>query len=150
MSGQSCIFCKIAKGEVSAHKIYEDKEFLAFLDINPNVYGMTILVTKEHYPSYLFGVAEDVYERMMETARKVARLLDEKLDVQRTAMVMEGMGINHAHIKLYPLHGLDENFQEMWSEDRVYFDKYPGYVTTKLGPEAEQDELETLAEKIRD
>ncbi len=145
----SCIFCKIVRGEISSHNVYEDDEFMAFLDVNPNVKGMAVLITKEHYQSYLFEIPEDVYERMMKTARKVAKLLDNTLGVQRTAIVMEGMGINHAHIKFYPLHGIDKKFKEMWSEDRVYFEDYPGYVTTKLGPEGDSDDLAGLAEKIR-
>lgn len=143
-----CVFCKIISGEIPSHKVYEDGEFLAFLDINPNTEGMTVLVTKRHYPSYAFELPADVYEQLMKTAKKVAKLLDKKLGVQRTAMVMEGMGVNHAHLKLHPLHGIkDREFGE--TEDHVYFEKYPGYLTTKLGPEADQKKLKKLAEKIQ-
>lgn len=145
-----CIFCKIVSGEVPSYKVYEDENHLAFLDINPNTEGMTVLVTKRHYPSYVFEIPDDVYERLMETAKKVVKLLDKKLGVKRTAMVLEGMGVNHAHLKFYPLHGLDEKFQEMWIKDRVYFENYPGYITTKLGPDADFEELRKLAEKIRE
>lgn len=143
-----CVFCKIVSGEIPSFKVYEDEEFLAFLDINPNTCGMTVLITKKHYHSYVFDLPDDIYTRFMNTARKVAKLLDETLGVQRTAMVMEGMGVDHAHLKFYPLHGLDEKFQEMWAKDRVYFENYPGYVTTKLGPRADSNKLEKLAGKI--
>jgi len=61
---------------------------------------------------------------------------------------MEGMGVNHAHIKLYPLHGLEEKFKEMWGEEKIFLDKYPGYLTTQLGPQADFEELKQLAEKL--
>ena len=147
---EDCIFCKIVKGEIPCFKVYEDKDFLAFLDINPNTKGMTIVVTKKHYPSYVFNMPEEVYEKFMKTVKKIAKILDKVLDVKRTAMVMEGMGINHAHIKLYPLHGLEEEFKEIWAEEKAFFDKYKGYITTQLGPRADDKKLEELAKKIRD
>jgi len=44
-----CIFCKIVKGEIPAFKVYEDNDFLAFLDINPISVGHTLLIPKKHY-----------------------------------------------------------------------------------------------------
>ena len=48
-----CVFCKIAKGEIPADKIYEDDDFFAFLDINPVNPGHTLVVPKNHYEKYL-------------------------------------------------------------------------------------------------
>jgi len=59
------------------------------------------------------------------------------------------MGVNHIHVKLYPLHGLKEKFTEMWGKEKVYFDIYPGYLTTQLGPQKPIDDLNKVAEKIR-
>jgi len=146
---KDCLFCKIVKGEISAQRIWENKEFLAILDINPNTKGMTLVLTKKHYPSYVFKMPESVYKRFLVAAKKVGKLLDKKLNVQRTAMVMEGMGVNHAHIKLYPLHGIRKNFREIWHPKKVYFEKYPGYLTTQTGKMAKDNELEKLAKKIR-
>jgi diadenosine tetraphosphate (Ap4A) HIT family hydrolase len=64
-------------------------------------------------------------------------------------MVMEGMGVNHVHIKLYPLHGIDKKFKEIWAKDERYFETYQGYVMTVLGPKADMTELNKLAKKIR-
>ena len=149
MTDPDCVFCKIASGQWNCARIWEDDRFLAFLDIYPNVRGMTLVVTKEHYPSYAFNLSDDVYADFLAAAKEVALLLDRALRVHRTAMVMEGMGINHAHIKLYPLHGLSGEFAEMWGDERIYFEKYEGYVSTLLGPPADTNELERLAAKIR-
>jgi histidine triad (HIT) family protein len=144
------VFCKIVKGEIPSFKIWEDDEFLAILDINPNVEGMTVLLSKDHYPSYIVeSMDEELFSRMFVAAKKVAKLLDKALGTKRTAIVMEGLGINHAHVKLYPVYGLTEEFQEMWAKDKVYFEKYPGYITTQLGPQADFAKLAALAEKIK-
>jgi len=58
------------------------------------------------------------------------------------------MGINHAHIKLYPLYGLKNTFKEMWAKDKIYFKKYENYISTQLGPKKSFEELKKLAEKI--
>ncbi|OYT41455.1 MAG: diadenosine tetraphosphate hydrolase [Candidatus Aenigmarchaeota archaeon ex4484_224] len=146
---KDCIFCKIVNGEIDSAKIWEDNEFLAILDINPNMKGMTLLITKKHYDSYVFDMPKDVYQRFLLAARKVAKILEKGLNVKRVAMVMEGLGINHAHIKLYPLHGLKEKFEEKWSKERVFFKEYPGYLTTQLGPRVNLEELKKLAKEIR-
>ena len=88
------------------------------------------------------------YAQFFLAARDVAEILKKALGVKRVAIVVEGMGINHAHIKLYPLYGLENTFQEMWSKDRVFFENYEGYITTELGPKAEMSDLKKLAEKI--
>lgn len=144
-----CVFCRIARGDQDSAKIWEDGEFLAILDINPNTKGMSLVLTKRHYDSYAFGLPEDVYERLMLAARRVSKILETGLGVNRVAMVMEGMGVNHAHVKLYPLHGLAGQFKEKWAKERVFFDKYEGYVSTQLGPQAGIPGLKGLAEEIR-
>ena len=109
---ENCIFCKIVKGKVPCHKIYEYDDYLAFLDIHPNTKGMTLIVPKTHYHSDAFDMPKEAYINLMLISKKIAKLLEKKLNVKRVAMVMEGMGIDHIHIKLYPLHGLKDKFIE--------------------------------------
>jgi diadenosine tetraphosphate (Ap4A) HIT family hydrolase len=146
---EGCAFCEIAKGERDCVKIWEDEEFLAILDVNPNTKGMALVLTKQHYDSYAFDMCDDVYRRFMLAAKDVAKTLERGLNVKRVAMVIEGMGVNHAHVKLYPLHGLNERFQETWAKERVFFEKYEGYITTQLGPRANVSELKKLGENIK-
>ena len=146
---ENCIFCKITKGEIESVKIWENDKFVAILDVNPNTKGMTSVLTKEHYDSYAFDMPDAVYSEFMIAAKKVAKMLEKGLNITRISMVMEGMGINHAHIKLYPLHGVTEKFKEMWAKDKVYFDSYEGYISTQLGPKADLEELKKIAEEIR-
>ncbi len=144
-----CIFCMIVKGEVDSAKIWEDKDFLAILDIMPNTKGMTLVLTKKHYDSYAFDMPDDVYSKFLLVTKKVSSILEDGLKVKRVAMVMEGMGVNHAHIKLYPLHGVEKEFKEIWAKAKVYFEKYEGYISTQTGPQKSIDKLKKLAERIR-
>lgn len=144
-----CIFCKIAQKQIETAAFWEDNEFIAILDINPNTPGMSLVITKNHYDSYAFDMPEDVYMRFMQASKHVAKILERGLQVKRVAMVMEGLGINHAHIKLYPLHGLKDTFIETWAPERVFFEKYTGYISTQLGPQAKLEELKKLAEKLK-
>jgi len=146
---KKCIFCKIAKDEIDSAKIWEDKEFLAILDTNPNTKGMTLLLTKRHYGSYAFDMPEKVFQKFMLASRKVAKILERGLNVSRIAIVIEGVGIDHVHIKLYPLHGVRKEFKEMWAKKKVFFDKYEGYISTQLGPPVALLELKELAEEIK-
>ena len=146
---ENCIFCKIANGKIPSVKVWEDENYLAILDINPNVEGMTLVLPKKHYDSDATDMADEDYSELMLTAKKVAKILEKGLEVKRVAIVIEGMGVNHVHIKLYPIHGIDEKFEEMWAEDKIYFDKYKGYISTQLGPQKSKEELEKIAEKIR-
>ena len=149
MTDPNCIFCKIVKGEIPSFKIYEDKDFIAILDLFPNTKGMALVLTKEHFDSYAADMEDDIYAKFFLSAKKISKLLDEKLNVKRTALVMEGMGINHAHIKLYPLHGLESSFKEILSKDNVYFEEYQGYITTQLGPKASDEELTRLRDLFK-
>lgn len=146
-----CVFCKIVTNQIPSFKIWEDKEFLAFLDINPNTKGTTILATKKHYPSYLFShLPEKKYLNMMKAVRIVSLLLKKSLKVKRTGMVFDGTGMNHAHIKLYPIHGLKAEFGKQKLEPpKVFFKKTAGYITSQIGPQADFEELKKLADQIR-
>lgn len=144
----NCVFCKIVKGEIDSAKIWEDDKFLAILDINPNTKGMTLVLTKEHFDSYAFDMQEDVYAAFFSAAKKAARMLEKALNVKRVALVMEGTGVNHSHIKLYPLYGLEEKSTIAETKDKVFFENYPGYISTQLGPAVDIKELKKLAEEI--
>lgn len=146
---ENCVFCKIIKGEIGAARIWEDDKFLAILDTFPNTKGMALVLPKTHYDSNAFDLSGEIYSEFFLAAKKTAKMMEKGLDVHRVALVMEGMGVNHAHIKLYPLYGTEEKFKGTWSKTRVCFEKYEGYVSTQLGPAADPEELKRLAEKIR-
>ena len=56
------VFCKVVSGEFTSYKIYEDDKHLAILDLYPNVKGMTLIITKEHYESYAADMGDEAVE----------------------------------------------------------------------------------------
>lgn len=147
----NCIFCKIAKGELPAHKIWEDKKYLAFLSIFPNTEGFSVVIPKKHYGSYAFGASDKVLRDLIAASKKVAKLLDKKLkDVGRTGMIFEGYGVDHLHAKLFPMHGTKaKNWKLRASKVNKYFQKYEGYISSHDYKHANDAKLKKLAEKIR-
>jgi len=147
-----CIFCKIASGEESSHKIWEDEKHLAFLSIFPNTDGFSVVITKEHNPSYAFDNSDEILSGLVLAAKKVAKLIDAKLpDVGRTGMILEGFGVDHLHAKLFPMHGTEKvgEWQPIKSNVDKFFDKYEGYISSHDYKRADDAKLELLAQKIR-
>ncbi len=152
-SEKECIFCKIVKGELPCHKIWEDEKHLAFLSIYPNTDGFTVLITKEHYPSYAFDLSDNVLKDLIIAAKKVAKLLDKKLeDVGRTGLIFEGFGIDHVHAKLFPMHGTAnmKKWKPIKSNVNKFFEKYEGYISSHDYKRVDDKKLAELAKKIRE
>ena len=147
-----CIFCQIVRGEVPSHKIWEDKKHLAFLSSHPNTEGFSVVITKKHYPSYIFDLPENVLVGLILAAKQVAKLLDAKLeDVGRTGMIFEGFGVDHIHAKLFPMHGTKmAEWTPVKSNVDKYFDKYEGYISSHDHKRADDAQLANLAKKIRE
>jgi diadenosine tetraphosphate (Ap4A) HIT family hydrolase len=149
----NCVFCEIAKGELSCHKIWEDRNFMAFLSIFPNTQGFSVVIPKKHYSSYAFDLPDKVLNDLVLASKKVAKLLDSRLkDVGRTGLMFEGFGVNHVHSKLFPMHGtgkLKKKWKPQKSKIEKYFRKYEGYISSHDSKRADDTELEKLAKKIR-
>jgi histidine triad (HIT) family protein len=148
----NCIFCKIIKGEAPSHKIWEDEKHLAFLSIFPNTEGFAVVITKEHYPSDIYTLPEDILSELTLAAKKVGTLLNSKLDdVGRTGLIYEGFGVDHVHAKLFPMHGTKMNeWKAIKSNVDKYFETYEGYISSHDYKRADDDKLASLAKKITD
>ena len=115
---------------------------MAFLDIMPNVKWQTLLVPKNHYDSDLFQIDDEkFYGRLMAATKEVIDMLKKSLKVQRVWMIMEWMWVNHLHLKLYPMYGLGEDWEQIEVRSHVFFDRYPGYLTTEMWDQADMEEL---------
>ncbi|MBY0110456.1 HIT family protein [Patescibacteria group bacterium] len=149
----SCIFCKIVKGEAPSHTIWEDEKHLAFLSIFPNTPGFSVVVTKEHYGSYVFDLPDEVYAGLLRAAKTVGKKIDATLpDVGRTGLLAEGFGVDHAHVKLFPMHGTKDmgEWKPIESKRTEFYEVYPGYLSSHDAARADDGELAELAKKIRD
>ena len=102
---ENCIFCKIIKGDIPCMKIWEDDNFLAFLDINPVTEGMTLVIPKEHKDSNVFNNQNKDICDLTSAAKKVVNILENKLPIERVGLVFEGIEVEHLHAKLIPIKG---------------------------------------------
>jgi len=147
---KDCIFCQIVKGKAPCHKIWEDKKHLAFLSIFPNTEGFSVVIPKKHYGSYAFNAPEKVLKDLVLAAKKVGKILDSKLkDVARTGLIMEGYGVDHLHVKLFPMHGTKaKNWKPTPSNVNKYFKKYESYISSHDYKREDDEKLARLAKKI--
>jgi histidine triad (HIT) family protein len=97
----NCIFCKIIAGEIPAAKIYEDEDFMAFLDINPIEKGHTLLIPKKHY-QWMQDVPDEIISSIFVKAKKLMLNLKDKLDCYYVQIAVEGKDVPHFHIHLIP------------------------------------------------
>lgn len=153
-----CIFCEIASGKIKPlgnAMIYEDEEFMAWLSPFPNTEGFTVVIPKKHYDSDVLRMPDKDLNKFVLVSKKVSQMLENYFeDVGRVGLIMEGTGINHAHIKLFPMHGTEYMKKGEWrqvsSGVNTHFEKYSGYIMSNDGPKADFSELEKLAKKIRE
>jgi histidine triad (HIT) family protein len=94
-----CIFCKIIKGEIPSYKVYEDQNFLAFLDINPESPGHVQVIPKGHF-RYVWDVPNA--GEYFEVAKKVALAQRKAFDTEWILSKIVGDEVEHAHIWVFP------------------------------------------------
>ncbi len=103
----SSIFTKIINGEIPSYKVAENDEFYAFLDINPNAKGHTLVVPKKEV-NKLFDLEEDAYNSLMSYSRKIAIALEEAVPCKRIGMAVIGLEVPHVHVHLIPLQEMED------------------------------------------
>jgi histidine triad (HIT) family protein len=96
------IFSKIAAGEIPCHRIAENEEFFAFLDIRPLAEGHTLVIPKQE-TDYLFDLDNEMLGRMMIFVKTVARALEQAIPCKRIGLTVIGLEVPHAHIHLIPI-----------------------------------------------
>jgi histidine triad (HIT) family protein len=126
-----CIFCKIAKGEIPSYKLYEDEDYMAFLDINPRNQGHSLVIPKKHY-RWVWDVADA--GRYFEVVRKVAKSLQKAIGTEWIVSVVIGDEIAHAHVQLIP---------------RFKGDGHGSLLDLNKIKKIPKEEMEKIAEKIR-
>lgn len=100
-NGMNCIFCKIIKGEIPANKIYEDENFLAFLDINPVKKGHTLIIPKTHI-TWMHEADDSVIEKTFVLTKKMMKHFIEKLPCDYVQVVVVGHDVPHFHVHIIP------------------------------------------------
>ena len=124
------IFTKIINGEIPCYKIYEDDKTFAFLDINPETKGHTLVIPKNEVDK-IYELPDEDYEALMSTVKKLSKHLEEKLGA-RTLWKVIGTDVPHAHVHLLP-------YDETWEHGR----------NLKLTPEEFEEIRQTLEYKTK-
>lgn len=99
MEENNCIFCKIAKGEIPSTKVYENENFLAFLDINPRSPGHVQIIPKKHY-RWVWDVPN--IGEYFEIARKIALAQKKAFNTDMVRSQVYGNEVSHAHVWVWP------------------------------------------------
>ena len=108
----SSIFSKIVQGEIPCHKIAEDDQFLAFLDVMPLVEGHTLVIPKQEI-DYIFDLDPEVLADLMKFAQLIAPAIKKAIPCKRIGVAVIGLEVPHAHVHLVPLNRmLDINFSQ--------------------------------------
>lgn len=104
-----CLFCKIVKGEIPSYKVYEDENTLAFLDINPEGLGHTLVVPKKHFNNY-----EDIDLETIRYVNETGKIVFDKIMkglnpdgirlVQNNGIIQD---VLHYHLHLVPVYKSD-------------------------------------------
>jgi histidine triad (HIT) family protein len=95
------IFSKIIAGEIPSYKIYEDEKTFAFLDINPESKGHTLVVPKVEVDK-IYELSNEDYHALWAAVKKVAARIEE-VSGRRTLMKVIGTDVPHAHVHLMPM-----------------------------------------------
>jgi len=101
------IFTKIINGDIPCYKIAEDDNYFAFLDINPNAKGHTLVVPKKEVDK-IMDLDETTYLGLMAFSRKVGKAIEAAIDCKRVGMTVIGLEVPHVHVHLIPLNGMKE------------------------------------------
>ncbi|MFN5416242.1 MAG: HIT family protein [Flavobacteriia bacterium] len=106
----STIFSKIIAGEIPCHKVAENEEFLAFLDIQPLTRGHVLVIPKIEV-DYIFDLEDDLLAEMIIFSKEVARKIKQVFPCKKVGVTVIGLEVPHAHIHLMPMNSLnDMNF----------------------------------------
>ena len=106
-----CAFCKIVQGELPAHKVFEDPQTLAFLDLNPITPGHVLVIPKEHH-EWLLDLPIQIQGPLLETVQRVARAILKATNAQGFNVGMNngrvaGQIVFHAHFHIIPRYAGD-------------------------------------------
>lgn len=129
-----CIFCKIVQNKLPSYKIYEDENFLAFLDIFPMEYGHTVVIPKKH-ERFIWDI-EDIGE-YFKVCQKIAKHFQIVSNNEYVYSIVIGEGVPHAHTHIIP------------SESKTFGDKLSQFSKDLNYPKLDQKTAEEILKKYK-
>tara|TARA_B100001057_G_scaffold245874_1_gene246245 strand:- start:6858 stop:7247 length:390 start_codon:yes stop_codon:yes gene_type:complete len=101
------IFSKIISGEIPSFKIYEDDNFLAFLDINPNALGHTLCIPKKEIDQ-IFDLDDKTLAELIIFSKKIANAIKKAVVCNRVGISVIGLEVPHVHVHLIPINNMND------------------------------------------
>jgi histidine triad (HIT) family protein len=104
---EQCTFCRIARGELPSHKVYEDERYLAFLDIYPLSRGHTLVCPKEHGET-IWDMKEPEIGGLFLAASRVSRAIVEATGSDGFRLLQNNgeaanQAVAHVHVHVIPV-----------------------------------------------
>ncbi len=139
-AGGQCVFCRIIKGEIPAKTVYEDANFLAFLDINPASPGHTLVIPKEHI-AVLPQLPDELAAKAMVLIKKLAGVVFDATNAQGLNIIQKngsvaGQAVPHIHFHIIP----------RFEDDKLNFEWDP----LKLSEEQFKEMQKRISERTKD
>ena len=101
------LFTRIIKGEIPAHKILENDQYLAFLDLRPVNPGHTLVIPKQEV-DYIFDMEDELLKGLMVFAKKVAKAIGKAFPCKKVGVMVAGIEVPHAHVHLIPINSVGD------------------------------------------
>lgn len=125
----NCIFCKIVKGEIPSNKVFENKNFLVFLDIKPVSSGHLLIIPKKHVV-WMQEADDKTIGDIFKLTKKMMIALKKGLKCDYIQVAVVGNEVPHFHIHLMP---------------RFHSMKLKNFPTIKY----KEKDIETISKKIK-
>lgn len=108
---ENCIFCKIVRGEIHSYKLYEDKDILAFLDIQPLTKGHCLVIPKKHFQD-IFNISESDLQRVSVLSKSISEKIKKNLGadgvrISQSNGRVAGQDVMHYHLHVIPRYSDD-------------------------------------------
>src|SRR3989344_6631680 len=125
---ENCIFCKIANKEIPCGKIYEDDNFISFLDIQPVSDGHLLIIPKEHI-RWMYDAPDETVAGIFNTAKKLMLAVKNGVGCDYVQVNVSGEEVPHFHVHLIPRY-YDDNFPKF--KTKTYQGKEKEEVANKI------------------
>ncbi|MEM5766507.1 MAG: HIT family protein [Candidatus Aenigmatarchaeota archaeon] len=132
MEEKSCVFCQIVAKRIPARIVYEDDNFMAFLDIRPLNPGHTLLIPKKHY-RWVYDVEK--FEEMWKAVKKITIAIISSLNPISLSYATLGFEVPHAHVWIIP---------------RFENDGHGGVIDWTAVKKIPDEQMDEIAKKIRE
>lgn len=136
-----CIFCKIVRGEIPSYQIFEDTDFLVFLDAFPSHKGHTLIIPKEHYAD-IFEMPSELADRIMGIGKKIAHAMKQSINADGYNFVQNNGEISGQAVMHYHLHIIPRYDNEPTGAKNMFTQDESSYKPTK-------EEFINITEKIK-